>query len=93
MTESGWQHKLHTWIAKLRAIGERMPFALRLGLALVFFALGIAGLFLPILQGGLFLFIALWLVFPRHSERWLEKLKAFFRKKKTDQISKQENVS
>ena len=93
MTESGWQHELHTWIAKLRAIGERMPFALRLGLALVFFALGIAGLFLPILQGGLFLFIALWLVFPRHSERWLEKLKAFFRKKKTDQISKQENVS
>jgi len=24
------------------------------------------------LQGGLFLFIALWLLFPEHSERWLE---------------------
>ncbi len=93
MNFSGWQNKLHETIAKLRSAGERMPFALRLTLALVFFALGIAGLFLPILQGGLFLFISLWLIFPRHSERWLEKLKAFFRKKKTDQISKQENVS
>lgn len=93
MNFTGWQNKLHAAIAKLRALGERMPFALRLGLAFVFFALGIAGLFLPILQGGLFLFIALWLIFPRHSERWLEKLKAFFHKKKTDRISKQEDVS
>ena len=84
---------MSAWVAKLREMGERMPFALRIALALVFFALGIAGLFLPILQGGLFLFISLWLIFPRHSERWLEKLKAFFRKKKTDRISKQENVS
>lgn len=93
MNFTGWQHKLHTWVAKLREVGERMPFALRLGLALVFFALGIAGLFLPVLQGGLFLFISLWLIFPRHSERWLEKLKTFLHKKKADRISKQENVS
>ncbi|NUO80192.1 hypothetical protein HUU05_08960 [candidate division KSB1 bacterium] len=70
-----------------------MPFAVRIGLALVFFALGIAGLFLPILQGGLFLFISLWLIFPAHSERWLEKLKASWRKKGTVQNLKQEITS
>ncbi len=92
MNFSGWQTKLHETIAKLRGAGERMPFALRLTLALVFLVLGIAGLFLPILQGGLFLFLAAWLIFPKHSELWLEKIKNRFRKKASQQTSKPENV-
>lgn len=93
MNLSGWQDKFHSWILRLRDTGRRMPFAVRIGLALVFFVLGILGLFLPILQGGLFLFIALWLLFPEHSERWLEKLKARFRKKEPAQPTNQETTS
>lgn len=39
---------------------------LRLTLAFIFLILGIAGCFLPILQGWLFLLIAAILFFPRH---------------------------
>jgi hypothetical protein len=66
--------------AKIRARLHRVPLPLRIILAAAFFVLGVLGLFLPVLQGGLFLFIALWLLFPKESERWLERMTEWFSK-------------
>jgi len=55
-----------------------MPLWLRFLLAFVFLVLGVLGLFLPVLQGGLFLFISFWLIFPQHGDRLLAKLKIWF---------------
>ncbi len=74
--------KTHQLVTKVRAWHHRIPLPVRIILAAVFFVLGIAGLFLPVLQGGLFLFIAFWLLFPNQSEQWLEKFKAWFAKMK-----------
>jgi hypothetical protein len=74
--------KMHKLIERIRAFRHRMPLAVRLPLAFTFLVLGILGLFLPILQGGLFLFIGFWLLFPDHSEKFLEKIKAKLKKSK-----------
>jgi len=44
---------------------------IRMTLGIAFTALGVAGLFLPILQGWFFLLLAFVMFFPRH--RWSEK--------------------
>lgn len=72
--------QFHALAARLRASREKMSLPLRITLAILFLILGVAGLFLPVLQGGLFLFIAAWLLFPQQSERWLKKTKAWLAK-------------
>lgn len=72
-------------LEKIRAIRHRMPFFIRMPLALVFFALGILGGFIPVMQGWVFILAGAWLLFPDHSERFVEKIKTrFFHKKKPD---------
>jgi hypothetical protein len=74
--------KEQTLIEKIRAFRHKMPLAIRLPLAIVFLVLGILGLFLPVLQGGLFLFIAFWLLFPDQTEKLWAGIKAWFTKNK-----------
>jgi hypothetical protein len=69
-------------LEKIRAWRRRLPFFIRVPLALVFFALGILGGFIPIMQGWVFILAGAWLLFPDHSERLVEKIKAKFSKKK-----------
>jgi hypothetical protein len=80
-TQSGGSAK-SPLLEKIRAIRHRMPFFIRVPLALVFFALGILGGFIPVMQGWVFILAGAWLLFPDHSERLVEKIKAKFSKKK-----------
>lgn len=68
--------------AEMRERQHRLPLPLRIILAAAFFVLGILGLFLPVLQGGLFLFISAWLLFPKESERLLAKMREWFSKQR-----------
>lgn len=70
--------KAHALIARLRDLHHRLSLPARIALAMMFFVLGILGLFLPVLQGGLFLFISVWLLFPEESERWWGRVKECF---------------
>ncbi|MGH7493361.1 MAG: hypothetical protein ACREOO_13350 [bacterium] len=70
--------KANALIAKLRDLRHRLSLPVRIALATIFFILGVLGLFLPVLQGGLFLFISVWLLFPDESERWWERMKERF---------------
>ncbi len=61
---------------------------LRVSAGMVILMLGIIGLFLPILQGWLFIFIAIPLISPKHGKimvaklkTWKEKIVARFKKK------------
>ena len=73
-----WSEKANSAIARVRALGRKMPLPVRIVLAAAFFVLGVLGLFLPVLQGGLFLFIAFWLLFPERSEQWWRKIRAWY---------------
>ncbi|GAW29258.1 PGPGW domain-containing protein [Carboxydocella sp. ULO1] len=57
---------------------EKAKKLLRLSLGLIFLILGIAGLFLPVLQGILFLLLALYLLAPDWpwARKWQKKLQA-----------------
>jgi len=79
-TVSSSHSKAPGWIEKIRKFRDRIPFVIRLLFALIFLALGVLGLFLPVLQGGLFLFIAFWLLFPHQSERLMERIKTWLSK-------------
>lgn len=74
--------KTPAWIEKIRKFRDRIPFVIRLLISLIFLALGVLGLFLPVLQGGLFLFIAFWLLFPHQSERLVEKIRSWLSKRR-----------
>jgi hypothetical protein len=72
------------FIEKIRAWRRRMPLAVRLPLALVFLVIGIIGGFIPILQGWVFVLAALWLLFPKHAEQIVDRVRAWlhrFRRK------------
>jgi hypothetical protein len=69
-------------LEKVRAVRHRLPWAVRLPLALLFLAIGIIGGFIPIFQGWIFVLAALWLLFPDHAERLIKKIKARFSKTK-----------
>jgi hypothetical protein len=69
-------------LEKVRAVRHRLPWAVRLPLALLFLAIGIIGGFIPIFQGWIFVLAALWLLFPDHAERLIKKIKAKFSKPK-----------
>lgn len=66
------------WLEKIRAIRHRLPLIIRLPLALVFLAIGIAAGFIPILQGWMFVLAAFWLIFPNQAEQLVEKIKNWF---------------
>lgn len=68
------------WLEKLRAIRHRLPLIVRLPLALVFLAVGVAAGFIPILQGWMFVLAAFWLIFPNQAEQLIEKIKNWFAK-------------
>jgi len=72
-----------SWLEKIRAIRHRLPLIVRLPLALAFLAIGIAGGFIPILQGWVFVLAAIWLIFPDHAEQLVEKIKIWFEKFKS----------
>jgi uncharacterized membrane protein YbaN (DUF454 family) len=59
---------------------------LRYVAGIVFLILGIIGLFLPILQGILFILIGLALIFPRN--RYVEQLIAWARKRWPEQAAR-----
>lgn len=63
------------WLEKIRAIRHRLPLIVRLPLALVFLAIGIAAGFIPILQGWMFVLAAFWLIFPNQAEQMIEKIR------------------
>jgi hypothetical protein len=63
------------WLEKIRAWRHRLPLVVRLPLAMVFLAIGIAGGFIPILQGWVFVLAALWLLFPNLAEQLIEMIK------------------
>ena len=48
---------------------------LRIAAGIMLLLLGIIGLFLPVLQGWLFIFIAIPLISPAHGKKMVEKLK------------------
>ena len=48
---------------------------LRVSAGIVLLLLGIIGLFLPILQGWLFIFIAIPLISPKHGKKMVAKMK------------------
>ncbi len=48
---------------------------IRISFGLILLMLGIIGIFLPILQGWLFIFIAIPIISPAHGERMIIKLK------------------
>lgn len=50
---------------------------LRVAAGIMLLLLGIIGLFLPILQGWLLIFIAIPLISPAHGKKMVEKLKEF----------------
>ena len=69
-----------SWLEKIRAIRHRLPLVVRLPLAILFLAIGVAGGFIPILQGWVFVLAAIWLIFPDHAEQLVDKARAWFRK-------------
>jgi len=69
-------------LEKVRTVRHRLPWAVRLPLALLFLAIGILGGFIPILQGWVFVLAAFWLLFPDHAEQLIKKIKARFSKPK-----------
>ena len=58
------------------------------GVALLF--LGIIGLFLPILQGWLFILIAIPLISPEHGKKIVTKLKEWLKNKRNRNIHSKE---
>lgn len=50
---------------------------LRVGAGIVLLLLGIIGLFLPILQGWLFIALAIPLISPEHGKKLIEKIKSW----------------
>lgn len=68
------------WLVKIRAIRHRLPLIIRLPLAIVFLAIGIAAGFIPILQGWMFVLAAFWLIFPNQAEQLIEKIKNWLAK-------------
>ncbi|GEM_PF-397708 len=79
------------FLEKVRAVRHRLPWAVRLPLALLFLAIGIIGGFIPIFQGWIFVLAALWLLFPDHAEQLVKKIKAKFVKKKNNQTTGRES--
>jgi len=71
-------------LEKVRAVRHRLPWAVRLPLALMFLAVGIIGGFVPILQGWVFVLAAFWLLFPGYAEQLVKKIKARFSKPKNN---------
>ncbi|MDZ7403449.1 MAG: hypothetical protein ONB41_04990 [candidate division KSB1 bacterium] len=69
-------------LEKVRAVRHRLPWAVRLPLALMFLTIGIIGGFIPVLQGWVFVLAAFWLLFPDHAELLIKKIKAKFSKPK-----------
>jgi hypothetical protein len=67
-------------LEKIRALRHRLPLAVRLPLAIIFLLIGIAGGFIPILQGWIFVLTAFWLIFPDQAEQFIEKIKTMFGK-------------
>lgn len=47
----------------------------RIALGVILFLVGVIGLFLPVIQGGLLILIAIPLVSPEHGKRLIDKVK------------------
>lgn len=59
----------------------------RIAAGLILFMLGVIGLFIPILQGVLLIFIAIPIISPEHGRKMVGWMKKKWKKRKNDQFT------